>query len=440
MKVKVGIFGLGYVGTVSLGCLATLGHDLIGVDVNKTKVDMITSGKSPVIESGLDELIAEGLKKGRIKAVSSAEEAVPCTDISLVCVGTPCGPYGDLDLVYVKRVCKDIGLALSRSNRNHVVVIRSTLLPGITENVVIPKLEFYSGLRAGHDFGICYNPEFLREGSAIYDFHNPAFTIFGEYDKLGVESCVELFQGINSSPHIVPLRTAEMIKYACNAFHALKVVFANEIGNLCKKEAIDSHKVMDIFCRDNTLNISPNYLKPGFAFGGSCLPKDLRALIRFSNQHGLKVPVLAAILPSNRDHINIGADMVKQTGKTKIGLLGVSFKAGTDDLRESPFVELAGVLMDQNCEVLIYDEDVSVQRLIGANKTYIEKRIPRFSSLLCGSADDILENCDVIIVCSASDTFSKIIQRARGDQYIIDFARIIEEPEKLAARYQGICW
>lgn len=437
---KVGVFGLGYVGTVSLGCLAAHGHELTGVDVNKTKVDMINNGNSPVMETGLDDLIAEGWKKGRIKAVASAEESVPYTDISLVCVGTPRGPDGDLDLVFVERVCKEIGRALLKSKGYHIVAIRSTLLPGITENLLIPTLESHSGYRAGHDFGVCYNPEFLREGSAIHDFHNPPFTVIGEYDKRGIDTCAELFQGINSTPHIVPIKTAEMVKYACNAFHALKVAFSNEIGNICKKEEIDSHQVMDIFCMDRILNISPSYLRPGFAFGGSCLPKDLRALIRFSEQHKLNVPVLDAILLSNHEQIRRGVDLVKQTGRTKIGLLGVSFKAGTDDLRESPFVELAGMLLELGLKVLIYDKDVAADRLIGANKDYIEQRIPGFSSLLCKSPDDILKNCGVIVVCSAGDDIPRIIHRARKDQYIIDLVRAIEEPGKIAAHYQGICW
>jgi GDP-mannose 6-dehydrogenase len=438
--VKVGVFGLGYVGTVSLGCLATLGHELIGVDVNKTKVDMIGKGESPVMEKDLDALIAEGSKRGRIKAVSRAEDSVLSTEMSLICVGTPCGPYGQMDLGYVKRVCQDIGHALSLSREFHVVVVRSTLLPGGTEDVVISALESHSGLRAGRDFGVCYNPEFLREGSAVADFYNPALTIIGEYDERAVESCAELFNGVNSSPHVVPLRAAEMIKYACNAFHALKVVFANEIGNLCKTEAIDGHQVMDVFCLDKVLNISSQYLKPGFAFGGSCLPKDLRALVGFSRRHNLKVPLLEAVLPSNRAQIQRGADIIRQTGKRRVGLLGISFKAGTDDLRESPFVELARMLLDQGYRVLIYDEDIAEQRLIGVNKAHIEKRLPRFASLLCGSAEDILESCDVIVVGKASDTFSSVVQKARRDQHIIDFGRVIKEPEKTVAQYQGICW
>jgi GDP-mannose 6-dehydrogenase len=438
--VKIAVFGLGYVGTVTAGCLAGMGHEIIGVEVNPIKVDMINSGKSPVIEPGINDIIAEQWQKNQIKAVSEAEESVLHSDVSMVCVGTPSRTDGSLDLSYVKKVCREIGLVLPRVKNYHTVVIRSTLLPGMTEEEVIPFLEKHSGLQAGQDFGVCYNPEFLREGSAIYDFNNPPFLILGEYDQQGARVAENLYKSINSKSFLIPLRTAEMIKFTCNAFHALKVVFANEIGNICKKEGVDSHSVMDIFCQDKDLNLSSNYLRPGFSFGGSCLPKDLRALLYHSHHQGLNLPVLEAILPSNKNQIKIGVDLVKKTKKKKVGLIGISFKPETNDLRESPYVELAKTLLDQECQVQWFDENVSFHHLLGANKTYIEKTIPQFSSLRCDSIEELLMNCEVIIIGGVNDSIRDIVQKAHKGQHIIDLMRVIMAPEGLKAKYQGISW
>jgi GDP-mannose 6-dehydrogenase len=438
--VKISVFGLGYVGSVSAGCLADLGHDVIGVDVNPMKADMINAGQSPVIEAGLDDLIAEGVRAGRLSATTRAEEAVGASDISLVCVGTPSEDNGNLDLTYVQRVCQEIGQALAWKNGYHVVVLRSTMLPGSTEEQVIPTLERASGREAGHGFGVSFNPEFLREGTAVHDFHNPPFTLIGQYDGRGAETAAGLYGDIHAPLMIVPLKVAEMVKYANNAFHALKVTFANEIGNICKQQAIDSHQVMDIFCMDEKLNLSSYYLKPGFAFGGSCLPKDLRALLYLGHRLDLSLPVLESILPSNDLQVRRGFDLIKQTGLKRVGVLGFSFKAGTDDLRESPLVELIETLIGKGYQVKVYDKNVSLARLHGANRAYIEREIPHIATLMCATMQEVLDDSDVIVIGNNAREFASVFQRLRQDQIIIDLVRVNKDIDGLDARYSGICW
>jgi len=412
----------------------------MGVDVNPMKVDMVNAGQSPVIEPGLDDLIAEGVNAGRLRATTEAAEAVSASDVSLICVGTPSDDNGNLNLTYVERVCQDIGQALARKDGYHVVVVRSTMLPGSTEERVIPTLEGSSARRAGQDFGICFNPEFLREGTAVYDFHHPPFTLIGQYEGRGAEIVADLYAGVDAPLRIVPLKVAEMVKYANNAFHALKVTFANEIGNICKRQGVDSHQVMDIFCMDEKLNLSPYYLKPGFAFGGSCLPKDLRALLYHGHRLDLNLPVLEAILLSNELQVKIGVEMIRRTGKKKVGVLGFSFKAGTDDLRESPLVELIETLIGKGYQVSIYDKNVSLARLHGANRVYIEREIPHIASLMCNSLDEVLASSEVIVIGNKAPEFRNVSQRIRPDQTIIDLVRISQEIDRSDARYEGICW
>jgi GDP-mannose 6-dehydrogenase len=438
--VKISVFGLGYVGSVSVGCLAALGHEVIGVDVNPTKVDMINAGQSPVIEAGLDALIAEGVEAGRIKAVSRASEAITASDVSLICVGTPSGDNGNLNLTYIERVCQEIGQALARKDGYHVVVVRSTMLPGSTEERVIPILERSSGHQAGRDFGVSFNPEFLREGTAVHDFHHPPFTLIGQYDGRGAEVAADLYAGVDAPLLIIPLKAAEMVKYANNAFHALKVTFANEIGNICKQQGIDSHQVMDIFCMDEKLNLSSYYLKPGFAFGGSCLPKDLRALLYHAHRLDLSLPVLEAILPSNELQVKRGFELIKKTGSKKVGVLGFSFKAGTDDLRESPLVELIETLVGKGYQVKIYDKNVSLARLHGANRAYIEREIPHIATLMCDSMGEVLAESEVIVIGNKAPEFRDVLQRARQGQIIIELVRITKDLDESAAHCQGICW
>ena len=437
---KISVFGLGYVGSVSAGCLAALGHEVIGVDVNPMKVDLINTGQSPVIEAGLDALIAKGIETGRLRADMRACETVAGSDVSLICVGTPSDSNGDLDLTFVERVCQEIGQALANKEGYHAVVVRSTMLPGSTEERVIPILEKASGRQAGRDFGVSFNPEFLREGTAVYDFHHPPFSLIGQYDDRGAKVVADLYAKIDAPMLIVPLRVAEMVKYVNNAFHALKVVFANELGNICKRQGIDSHQVMDIFCMDEKLNLSSSYLKPGFAFGGSCLPKDLRALLYHAHRLDLSLPVLEAILPSNELQVRRGFELIRRTGKKKVGVLGFSFKAGTDDLRESPLVELIEMLIGKGYYVQIYDRNVSLARLHGANKVYIEREIPHIASLMCNSLDEVLANSDVIVIGNKPPEFRDVPQRARQGQIVIDLVRIVKDVDQLDVQYEGICW
>lgn len=437
---KITVFGLGYVGSVSAGCLAALGHQVIGVDVNPTKVEMINAGRSPAIEKELDAIMQESVQTGRLRAVTSATEAVMASDVSLVCVGTPSADNGNLDLRYVERVCWEIGEALATKTGYHTVVIRSTMLPGSTEDHIIPILEKASGCRAGVDFGVAFNPEFLREGTSVDDFYHPAFTVIGQYDPHSAEEVEKLYESIDAPIYKVPLKVAEMVKYANNSYHALKVTFANEIGNICKRQGVDSHQVMEIFCQDTKLNLSSYYLKPGFAFGGSCLPKDVRALLYCAHHLDLSVPVLEAILPSNELHIRQGYEMIRLTKFKKVGILGFTFKAGTDDLRESPMVELIELLLGKGYKVKVYDKNISLARLYGANRAYIEHTIPHISGLMCNSVEEVISESEVVVIGNKSPEFSSVFQLLREDQIMIDLVRILNDSNHLGERYQGICW
>lgn len=436
----ISIFGLGYVGSVSLACLAENGYEVIGVDINPTKVAMINEGQSPVIEKGLTELLKKGVKSGCIRATTDAAQAVIASDISIICVGTPSHPNGSLNLDYVTRVSEEIGRVLATKPRKHVVIVRSTILPGSTEDLVIPTLEKVSGKKAGHDFGVCFNPEFLREGSSINDFYNPPFTIIGAEDEWVANVAKGLYAKINSPILIVPLKVSEILKYASNAFHALKVTFANEIGEICKQQNIDSHQVMEIFCQDRKLNLSPNYLKPGFAFGGSCLPKDLRALLYHSRHYDLHLPVLEAILPSNRRQIDLAYRMIKETNFKRVGVLGFSFKAGTDDLRESPIVELIEYLIGKGYQVKVYDRNVSLASLHGANRAYIEQEIPHIASLMADTIDAVVDSSEVIIIGNNSPEFSEVLSNLRKDQIMIDLVRVTSNHFSSNSHYRGISW
>ena len=436
---RLSVFGLGYVGCVSAACFAREGHEVTGVDVNPVKVEIIASGKSPIVEEGIDDLIGEMVAAGRLKASTDSGEAVRRSDLSLVCVGTPSNPNGSLDLTYIKRVCKEIGAALETKPERHTVVIRSTMLPGTIESVVVPTLEVYSGKKAGRDFGVSVNPEFLREGTSLRDFYAPPFTLIGADDEEVAAIVRRLYAGIEAQLLVVGTKAAEMVKYACNCFHAVKVSFANEIGNICKALGIDSHEVMDVFCQDTKLNLSPYYLKPGFAFGGSCLPKDLRAITYKARELDVEVPVLAATLQSNRLQVERAVEMVLSTNKKRIGILGLSFKAGTDDLRESPMVTLVETLIGKGFQLAIYDRDVSLARLFGANKEYIEREIPHISQLMRSSLGEVLEHSDVLIIGNKASEFREIETQLREGQMIIDLVRLFGERTSDGS-YQGICW
>lgn len=433
---KISVFGLGYVGVVSAACLASAGHDVIGVDPVASKVDMINQGQAPIIEKDIDEIIKSVCEKGKLSVTDNGGTAVEETRLSMICVGTPSKSNGDLDTRQIERVCLEIGQAI-RNKTGHIVVIRSTILPGTTQNIIVPALEASSGKKAGKDFGICNNPEFLREGTAVYDFNHPPKTVIGETDTVSGDVVASLYEDLDAPLIRTDIKTAEMIKYTDNAWHALKVGFANEIGRVCKASGVDSHTVMDIFCKDTKLNISPYYLSPGFAFGGSCLPKDVRALTHKGKIMDLDLPILNAILPSNQVHIETGLQMILETGNRKIGFLGFSFKEGTDDLRESPVVELIERLLGKGYDIKIYDRNVNLSALLGANKDFILSRIPHIAKLMVSSMAEVLAHGRTIVIGNKSPEF-----RSPGyqkGQVIVDLVRAMED-RQTDSTYKGICW
>ena len=440
MQTNISVFGLGYVGCVSAACFAKEGHTVIGVDVSQSKVDMINDGKATIVEHGITELVAEMRGAGRLTATTSVTQAVAESTISLVCVGTPSAPNGSLDLGYVERVCREIGAALKLKKERHTVVIRSTVLPGSTEDIAASALEQGSGLVRHRDFGLSMNPEFLREGTSIKDFYDPPFTVIGAEDQATAQAVAALYAGIDAPVRVVAIKVAEMIKYACNCFHGLKVGFANEIGNVCKAMGVDSHDVMKIFCEDTKLNISPYYLKPGFAFGGSCLPKDLRAIGYRAKQLDVATPILAATLLSNELQVRRAFDMVMAGGSKKVGVLGLAFKAGTDDLRESPMVTLIELLLGKGVAISIYDKEVTSARLVGANKEYIEREIPHIWSLMGGSISDVLAASDTIVIGNGSAEFRGIGGELRDGQLVVDLVRAFGARRSDGRSYEGICW
>ncbi|HZN86004.1 MAG TPA: UDP-glucose/GDP-mannose dehydrogenase family protein [Burkholderiales bacterium] len=436
---KLSVLGLGYVGTVSAACLAREGHEVLGVDAEPEKVTLINAGQSPIIERDVGPMIREQVAAGRLRASLDVASAVAHAELLLVCVGTPSRANGDIELKYVRRVCEQIGAALREHAGAPVVAIRSTLLPGTLRQVVIPLLEKASGKRAGAEFGLCLNPEFLREGSAVHDYFHPPKTVIGEVNRASGDLLAGLYAGIKAPLIRTDLETAEMVKYADNAWHALKVGYANEIGNLCKALGVDSHRVMDIFCQDTKLNLSSYYLKPGFAFGGSCLPKDLRALLYRAKSLDVTLPILASILPSNALQVERALQAVIDAGHREVGVLGFSFKAGTDDLRESPVVELAERLIGKGYELRFYDENVNLARLHGANRDYILNRIPHISRLMVASVDEVLSHAGTIVIGNAAAEFRDVPRRLRGTQSIVDLVRV-SGARSVAGVYEGICW
>jgi GDP-mannose 6-dehydrogenase len=437
---KVTIFGLGYVGTVSAGCLAGRGHEVIGVDPVQTKITLINNGQSPIIEAEIGELIASAVAGGRLRATNEVAQAIRETDLSFVCVGTPSQPNGNLDLRYIKRVCEQIGQAIKEKDEWHTIVIRSTILPGTMCQIVIPALEQSSGKTAGIDFGVCHNPEFLREGSAVKDFHCPPKTVIGELDQTSGDLLAQLYTGIPGPFIRTDLKTAEMVKYSDNSWHALKIGFANEIGNLCKSFNIDAHEVMKIFCQDQKLNISSAYLLPGFAFGGSCLPKDLRALAYRAKMQDLELPILNSILQSNEMQVARGLRLIMDKGHRRIGVLGFSFKAGTDDLRESPVIEVAERLLGKGYNLRLYDKNVNIASLVGANRDFILNRIPHISKLMVSDIDEVLEYAQTVVIGNKDPDFGSVPDRLRDDQVLVDLVRIAGDRRSQEGRYDGICW
>lgn len=436
---KISIFGMGYVGTVSAGCLAMEGHEVIGVDPVRTKVDLINAGQCPIIEEDIGEIIAAMVKSGRLRATADQDEAIRQTELSFVCVGTPSQPNGNLDLSYIRRVCELIGRALKNKPARHTVVIRSTILPGTMLQIVIPTLEEYSGKKAGADFGVCNNPEFLREGSAVKDFNAPPKTVIGQVDRESGDLLATLYSKLDAPFIRTDLETAEMVKYVDNSWHALKIGFSNEIGNLCKSLSLDAHEVMKIFCQDKKLNISPAYMTPGFAFGGSCLPKDLRALSYKAKSYDLNLPIMNAILPSNELQVAKGLRLITETGQRKVGILGFSFKAGTDDLRESPMIEVIEHLIGKGYDLRIFDRNVNLASLVGANRDFILNRIPHISRLMVNSIDAILDHGQTVVIGNKDPEFQGILERLKEGQRLVDFVRITSRRSE-NGKYDGICW
>jgi GDP-mannose 6-dehydrogenase len=434
---RINIYGMGYVGCVSAACLANLGHNVTGIDVDDVKLNMLKEGLSPVIEPGLQDAIQQALAS---KHLQTTADYIDLADASMICVGTPSNDNGSLRLDHVLNVTEQIGDYLRDINIYHVVVVRSTVLPGTVTDTIIPLLEQRSRKIAGPDFGVCVNPEFMREGTSIIDFYKPIFTLIGELDERSGSVVEEIYKDIRASVIRTKIKVAEMTKYTCNAFHALKVTFANEIGNICKRLDIDSHEVMDIFCKDREMNLSPYYFKPGFAFGGSCLPKDIQALLCKATQLDLETPLLRTVLVSNSKQIDTAFNLIKKTGKKKIGVLGLSFKPGTDDLRESPIIDLIEKMIGKGYTVKMYDKEVALARIFGANKKYIEHTIPHIFYLVEESAQKVVDEAELIVVGKKSPEFTEIVASLDKEKVVIDLVRIISDPGECRSNYQGICW
>lgn len=436
---KVSIFGLGYVGTVCAACLAERGHEVIGCDVSESKVTLVNAGHSPIIEKDIGELVAAKVAAGSLKATTSTEEAVMGSDLSLLCVGTPSRPNGSLDLSAVEAVARQIGAVLATKDSYHSVVIRSTVLPGTLADIVVPALEEASGKKLGVGFGVASNPEFMREGSAVADFNTPAKTVIGTDDEQTRQRLLDLYAGLPGQTILTEPRLAELVKYTDNTWHALKVAFGNEIGNICKAAGVDSHELMKVFFADTKLNISNAYLLPGFAFGGSCLPKDVRAINAYAVQHDVEAPLLKSLMPSNKQQIERALQWVLGYGKRNIGFLGFSFKAGTDDLRESPYLELIERLLGKGCDIRIFDQNVSLAKLVGANKAYLMNAIPHVTQLMVPSVDDVVKHADILVATSRSPEYEAVVNKMRPGQVLLDMARL-PNTDAIAGTYDGINW
>ncbi|MDD2840954.1 MAG: UDP-glucose/GDP-mannose dehydrogenase family protein [Tolumonas sp.] len=435
---RISIFGMGYVGAVCTACLAQRGHQIIGVDVSKHKVELINAGRSPIVEPGLDELLAAGKNAGRIRATNDYTDAIQNSDITMVCVPTPSKRNGDLSLEYIEAVCREIGLAMRDKPSRHTVIIRSTVLPGTVKGVVLPILEDCAQMKAGVDFGLGVNPEFLRESTALRDYDEPPMTVVGVLDDETGRLMELLYSDLHAPFICKPIEIAEMVKYTCNVWHAVKVSFANEIGSIAKELHVDGREVMDVVCRDNKLNISSYYMKPGFAFGGSCLPKDVRALNYRASQLDVQTPLISSLMHSNENQVKRAFQMIESLNKRKIGMLGLSFKAETDDLRESPLVELAEMLIGKGYQLSIYDRNVKFASVHGANRDYINGKIPHVSSLLAEDESELLDNVDVLIVGNKDKAFQAMLESWPEDKYLVDLAGFMTNTS--VVNKQGICW
>jgi GDP-mannose 6-dehydrogenase len=438
--VKISIFGLGYVGAVSLGCLARDGHDVYGVDIDQVKLDLIASGNTPIIEEGMADLMANVANSGRVKVTQDVEEAIQNTEISFICVGTPSAPNGSQDQSALLRLSEQLGEAIAKKSGYHVFVLRSTVTPGTLEDIMRSIIEKTSGKKDGVDFDLCFQPEFLREGTSIKDYDNPPFTVIGTQSKKAEEKLKALFGHLPCEFTVCSIKTAEMLKFCCNDFHALKITFANEVARLSQSLGVDPHEVMSLICKDTHLNISPAYLKPGFSFGGSCLPKDLRATVHMAKMRDVEIPMLAGVLRSNKIHTDHAINEVLATGKKKIGMIGLSFKSGTDDLRESPMVTITEQFIGKGLDLSIYDPEVNLSRLLGANKKYINESIPHIGELMVDDCEDMINSSEVVIVGLNDKELIEIIQKTvRPDQIVFDLVNFPDH-DKLDCDYRGVCW
>jgi GDP-mannose 6-dehydrogenase len=437
---KISIFGLGYVGAVSLACLARDGHFVTGVDIDKAKLDLIRAGKTPVVEEGMVDLMAAVAASGRVSVTDDVGVAISASELSLICVGTPSAANGSQDLGATLNVARQLGRALRTKAAPHVIVFRSTLVPGTVEDVLRPILEQESGKRAGEGFHICFQPEFLREGTSIRDYDKPPFTIVGADHEFPVARLRALFGHLPCELHVTSIRAAEMVKYCCNNFHAIKITFANETARLCEALGVDPFQVMDLVCKDRSLNISPAYLKPGFAFGGSCLPKDLRATMYLAKRHDVELPMHGNVLSSNRVHIDHAIAKVLASGKRRVGMIGLSFKTGTDDLRESPLVLMAEQFIGKGLSLLVYDPEVHLSQLLGANRRFIEQHLPHIGSLLRSDIETVIGESDVLVVgLNERRVFEALKRQVRKDQIVLDLVNVPER-NALPAAVEGLCW
>ena len=437
---KISIFGLGYVGAVSLGCLARDGHEVTGVDIDQVKLDLITEGQTPIIEEGMADLMSDVAKSGLVNVTQDVNAAISNSEISFICVGTPSAANGSQNQSALVRLSKQLGLAIANKDDYHIFVLRSTVTPGTLEDIMRPIIEENSGKKDGVDFNLCFQPEFLREGSSIKDYDNPPYTVIGSNSDRASNKIRNLFGHLPCEFHVCSIKTAEMLKFCCNDFHALKITFANEVGRLSQSLGVDPHEVMGLICKDTQLNISPVYLKPGFSFGGSCLPKDLRATVHMAKTRDVEVPMLAGILQSNKIHTEHAINEVLETGKRKVGMIGLSFKSGTDDLRESPMVTITEQFIGKGVELAIYDPEVNLSRLLGANKHYINESIPHIAELMVDDCEEMIRNSEVLVVGLNDKVIVDLIHKiVRAEQIVLDLVNIPEH-ETLDCDYRGVCW
>jgi GDP-mannose 6-dehydrogenase len=436
---RVVVVGLGYVGSVCSACLASRGSSVVGVDTSEFKVSRIESGQSPIVERGLEQLIADARRAGTLRATTRIAEALPGADVVLLCVGTPSAEDGSLSLEHVLRAAAEVGGALRGAGRFVTVVMRSTMLPGSVEDHILPVIEQASGLKADADFGVAYNPEFLREGSAVADFFGAELTVIGARHSRSADSLRALYQGIGEIV-VTPIRTAELLKYVNNSYHALKVTFANEVGRLCKREGIDSHQVMELFCRDTRLNLGRYYFKPGFAFGGSCLPKDLRAIQHRARSRDLDLPVIASITRSNELHIEAAIQLVERLRRRRVGVLGLSFKAETDDLRESPILRVVGALVGKGYSMLLHDPNLNLEHLLGANRRFVESEVPYLPERLRASVGEVVEGSEVVVVANESKEYRGVGALLKPGQALVDLVHAVDPASVAHGEYHGLAW